>query len=80
MSTARDLARLHRLVFVLLELVVLLLFTLLRLLPIILLLVLDAQEALTFGVAGTTTNVALYVAAIAGHHLHGGITSRDTSG
>ena len=80
MSTTRDLARLHRFVFVLLGLVVLLLFTLLRLLPIIILPVLDAQEALSFGVADTTTNVAFYVAAIAGHYLHGGITSRDTPG
>ena len=53
-------------------------FALLWLLSIILLLVLEASGALTFGVADTTTNVAFDVISIAGHCLHGSIMSRDT--
>ena len=59
--------------------VVLLSFTLLRLMStILLLLMLDAQGAFNFELTDTTTEVALDVIVIACHGLHGGITSRDT--
>ena len=58
--------------------VVLVLFTLLRLLSIILLLVLEAEGALTFEAADTITNVTLDVIAIVDHCLYGGTTSRNT--
>ena len=52
---------------------------LLRLLSVILLLLLEAEGALTFEVAETITNVILDVVAIDDHCLHGGTTSRNTT-
>lgn len=76
MSTSPDLIHLHR-SLVLSVWVVLMFFTLLWLLSIILLLVLEAEGALTFEVADTITNVTLGFVSIAMHCLHGGATSRN---
>ena len=54
-------------------------FMLLRLLSVILLLLLEAEGALTFEVAETITNVILDVVAIDDHCLHGGTTSRNAT-
>ena len=53
-------------------------FALLWLLYIILMLVLEAEGALTLEVANTTTFVARDVLAIASHCLHSGTTFRNT--
>ena len=74
MNTTRDLVRLQRFVGGVLCLVLVFL-TLLRLLSIILLLMLEAERALTFEV-DTITNVTLDAIAIADHCRHGGTTSR----
>lgn len=53
-------------------------FTLLQVLPIILILVHEVEKALTFELAETITSVTLNVVTIAGHCPHTGTTSRNT--